>query len=537
MYHRGVADPGRLTVVASLPPLAGFRRAVAVEGAKRRAVVLSFAPSEIAGDPARRAVLLRAVDVAARLHDRSVAAVLGTGAVDGALAVVEEYRPGTTLRALLDAAGRTPPDVAARIGIEVAAALSRAHEVVAEGVRVAHGALDAARIAIAESGEVSICGLALVPGAEPAGDLRAIGAVLHECLAGEPPGDPPRKLDVPGVPAALAAAVDRACGAAAPPWSGPAALAGAISEAVATPATASGVAAYADAIVPADEGERAALRAMLATALDRAVGPPPLTSLPAAASEPIAPAPPRPRTPDSARTAFPRPAPSAPLRLSIIGAVGVVALAVGFGIGFGAQRALRPAAAPAAIAPQLPDATPAGAVSPAPVVAPPAAAPLPAALPAAPAPARPVTRPGKRAAPAPRAAAGKGTLDVTAPPDAEVLLDGKRIGRGNVHVEVAVGAHRIRGPARRRGGPRAVHARAGRDLDLRGDADAARGDPRRSRGRRDEGPLAATRARARRRARGHAARGRGRARPHGRAVRGRGRGRAPRPSRRGPHGR
>jgi hypothetical protein len=38
---------------------------------------------------------------------------------------------------------------------------------------------------------------------------------------------------------------------------------------------------------------------------------------------------------------------------------------------------------------------------------------------------------------------GKGTLSVTAPGDADVLLDGRRIGRGNVKLEVAAGPHRI----------------------------------------------------------------------------------------------
>jgi hypothetical protein len=38
---------------------------------------------------------------------------------------------------------------------------------------------------------------------------------------------------------------------------------------------------------------------------------------------------------------------------------------------------------------------------------------------------------------------GKGKLDVTAPDDAEIFLDGKRIGRGSVQAEIPEGSHRV----------------------------------------------------------------------------------------------
>jgi hypothetical protein len=50
-------------------------------------------------------------------------------------------------------------------------------------------------------------------------------------------------------------------------------------------------------------------------------------------------------------------------------------------------------------------------------------------------------RPARAARPKSSAASGK--LDVTAPPDAEVFLDGRRVGRGNVRMSVAEGPHRI----------------------------------------------------------------------------------------------
>ena len=37
----------------------------------------------------------------------------------------------------------------------------------------------------------------------------------------------------------------------------------------------------------------------------------------------------------------------------------------------------------------------------------------------------------------------RGVLDVTAPPDAEVLVDGRRVSRGSVKAELWEGAHRI----------------------------------------------------------------------------------------------
>jgi hypothetical protein len=48
-------------------------------------------------------------------------------------------------------------------------------------------------------------------------------------------------------------------------------------------------------------------------------------------------------------------------------------------------------------------------------------------------------------------AGGKGILDVTAPPDADVFLDGRRIARGSVKTQIREGDHRIevrRGAAR-----------------------------------------------------------------------------------------
>jgi hypothetical protein len=230
-----------------------------------------------------------------------------------------------TLRALLDASGRTPPDIAAAIGIGAARALAQVHADEGREGQLVPGALDAARIGLSDAGEV----LLSAAGGDPDGDLRALGAALHECLAGEPPGAPPSRLDIPGVPAALAAVVDRATGAAPAGYASAAALAEAIADAVAAPATPAEVAAYVDAIVLPEEGERAAVPG------------PAASPTPAASPEPAGLG--APRSPDSVRT-FPLPAPARPPSRLLPVIVAAVALAVGFGIGFLAQRTHAPQA-------------------------------------------------------------------------------------------------------------------------------------------------------------------------------------------------
>jgi hypothetical protein len=468
-----VAAPERFSILASLPPLGGFRRMLALDRAGvARAVVLSFAPPAVADDPARLAAVLRDAEAAARLHHPAAAQVLGTETIDGELAVVELHRPGATLRALLDAGGRLPADVAARALLDACAAVARAHAVDAgDGRRLVHGAITAGRIVVGEDGGAFVCGLGLAGGGEPAADVRALGAVLFECVAGEPPGEPPRRLDVPGDAAALASAVDRATGAAGEPFSSAETFAAAIAAAL-PPADHGAVAAYADAILPRDEGERSELRRTLASALGAGDALEVSAELVVEPTDPgvAAPAPPAPasgrtgppRTPDVVGT-FPRPLkPARASRLPL--AVAALCLAAGFAIGRAAARA--PGALPvvlalrglAASADTIPEAVPSNAVEPASVRADvPSAVPADAGPPdvearpdeAAPRPPlAPAPRKGARGerparAPRPQDGAGRGKLDVTAPPDAEVFLDGRRVGRGNVRMNVAEGPHRI----------------------------------------------------------------------------------------------
>src|SRR6266508_4040496 len=90
-----MAAPERFSILASLPPHGGFRRALALDrGGAARAVVLAFAPPAVTDDPARLAAVLRDVEAAARLHHPGAAAILGTETVGSELAIVELHRPG-----------------------------------------------------------------------------------------------------------------------------------------------------------------------------------------------------------------------------------------------------------------------------------------------------------------------------------------------------------------------------------------------------------------------------------------------------------
>ena len=111
----------------------------------------------------------------------------------------------------------------------------------------------------------------------------------------------------------------------------------------------------------------------------------------------------------------------------------LVFLVAGFGGGFFAGRLWeRQGAGTVAVAPPLKAPAPEGAPTDGPA-AEPKRAPKPARR----------TGAARSARAAGSAIDGKGRLQLTAPPEAEVFLDGRRVGRGSMRLDVAPGAHRI----------------------------------------------------------------------------------------------
>lgn len=465
-------------MVTPLPPHGEWRRALALDRSAGgpHAVVLAFVPQAIVDDAGRLAALVRNAEAAGRLQHPAAVPVLGTETVGDALAVVEAHRPGPTLREILDAGGRLPADVAARVVADVAAALARAHAIDAgDGKRLAHGAVAPSRIVIGADGTALLGDFGTGPEVDPAADVRALAAVLYECLEGEPPGRPPAPPASAGVAPALASALSRAL--LIEPGEAPSAAE--LAEAAGAPGAAAShaaVAVYADAMLPPSEGARAATLQALAAALGggpeqevtpediveptypgvaapaglRAAALParPITRPPPEPTPEPLPRPPATRPGADPAGVFPAPAhPAAPRPWAPLW-VAFVCAALGFAVGFVAARW---AAAPLSPAPPVAERAEGPAAIPGPP-APPAVGTTPAAVRSEPAPGPPPRLAGasKRAAKAMRsqkppaaARAGKGTLSVTAPDAAELFLDGRRIGQGNVKVEVEAGRHRI----------------------------------------------------------------------------------------------
>jgi eukaryotic-like serine/threonine-protein kinase len=181
---------------------------------ERRRVALKVPIRQFAADEAFLTRLQREVEAVVGFDHPNVAAVHGFGWDGPAGFVVVELVEGSTLWDLLATRGPLPPAGAARVALQVCAALDAAH---ARGLN--HGHLTLANVLLRIDGRVKLTDFRLAQAArplaaapDPEGDLRALGRCMVATLTGAEPAPGERVRLGPGVPAELAAIVVRAAG-------------------------------------------------------------------------------------------------------------------------------------------------------------------------------------------------------------------------------------------------------------------------------------------------------------------------------------
>ncbi len=281
------------------------RLAIATGEGEPQPMLVHPVPWSVTGDPDLLAREKLEAAAAADLLHPNIQPSFGIEEVDGAPVHLLAWVEGEPLSSVIEASGRLPPDIAARVVTDACEAVQFAHDEGVGGLPQVHGDIGTQSLLVSASGVTLVAGFGRAahprpprerlhllspeqvqggPGAVvPQTDVYLLGLVLYTSLAGEPPfageKDPeeavatrsPPPLASQGIPEKLAAVAERALAKkASDRFGSPGELARAIAEAVGELAPPSAVSTYLDIYFPPDEGVRAERRRVVDAAHEAA---------------------------------------------------------------------------------------------------------------------------------------------------------------------------------------------------------------------------------------------------------------------------